>query len=100
MKFVPIQRLALGLLLTVVVAGCGGAAPDQTPVSTAKPAVSPATVVTARSAAPPAIAFDTTARDFGKVEFGRIYQHTFKVTNQSGAPLVLEQVDLKALEGC
>ena len=94
--------VAVGLVgivtLVVVLAGAGGgqSRPAVTPVSESNggsQAASPRT-------GGPAIYFPITSTDFGQVPLNTEASYAFEFSNVGDAPLQIEDVQVKVLEGC
>ena len=63
-------------------------------------ACAPAGQVAFTPIAGPRVAFDKEQRDFGKVPFNKLLEHTFRVTNVGSEPVILDRVFIRVVEGC
>ncbi|MDR9459147.1 MAG: DUF1573 domain-containing protein [Dehalococcoidia bacterium] len=78
-RIVPISILSVLLLVTLGLTACGGSEP---------------------STGQPVIHFDQEIVDVGTVPAGSILDYSFNFTNEGDAPLIINDVGIKVLEGC
>ena len=78
-RIVPISILSVFLLVALGLAACGGSEP---------------------STGQPVIHFDQEIVDVGIVPAGFVLDYSFNFTNQGDAPLRINDVGIKVLEGC
>jgi len=78
-RIVPISILSVFLLVALGLAACGGSEP---------------------STGQPVIHFDQEIVDVGIVPSGFVLDYSFNFTNQGDAPLRINDVGIKVLEGC
>lgn len=78
-RIVPISMLSVLLLVTLGLTACGGSEP---------------------SIGQPVIHFDQEIVDVGTVPAGSVLDYSFNFTNEGDAPLIINDVGIKVLEGC
>ena len=78
-RIVPISILSMLLLVTLGLTACGGSEPTT---------------------GQPVIHFDQEIVDVGTVPAGFVLDYSFNFTNEGDAPLIINDVGIKVLEGC
>jgi len=90
-KLLATSALVLVLALLLALAPACGNGEGEEPGVTPTPGVTPAQ---------PRIFFYEDSVDVGKIPPGEALDYTFRFVNMGDAPLVIEDVSAKALEGC
>jgi hypothetical protein len=78
-RIVPISILSVLLLVTLGLTACGGSEPTT---------------------GQPVIHFEQEIVDVGIIPTGSVLDYSFNFTNQGDAPLKINDVGIKVLEGC
>lgn len=99
LKFTLLPVSAILLLSCSSAQGPASSAPSRSP-ETQTPASKPAAAASTPSTSEPRIAFDTESVDLGKVPLDREVPAAFHFRNLGNAPLTVEGLSIKELEGC